>query len=234
MIKEKEINLFESWKNKPKETIIINNNEYIISHKNSSFVKDGIVNHSEWIKNENLKIMFFLKEAYYEQDSSLVEDINKKAPWGMWQKISQWIFGLEKTTENHIEPLIKKIYFAENNSFLQKIAIVNIKKSNGNSTSNMEEITAYAKADKDYIKKQIEIINPKIIICGNTYNFLKNILHEENLPHINENRFTIVDLFGEEVIIINYYHPANRYPDILNYYGLLAIYQQALKAKTIK
>lgn len=52
MIKEKEINLFESWKNKPKETIIINNNEYIISHKNSSFVKDGIVNHSEWIKTK--------------------------------------------------------------------------------------------------------------------------------------------------------------------------------------
>ena len=29
-------------------------------------------------------------------------------------------------------------------------------------------------------------------------------------------------------MFIDYYHPANRFPDLLNYYGLVNIYQQAI------
>ena len=34
---------------------------------------------------------------------------------------------------------------------------------------------------------------------------------------------------NHSVIVIDYYHPANQYPDLLNYYGLMNIYQLALK-----
>ena len=36
---------------------------------------------------------------------------------------------------------------------------------------------------------------------------------------------------GKERLFIDYYHPANRYPTLLNYYGLVNIYQQALLEK---
>jgi len=33
---------------------------------------------------------------------------------------------------------------------------------------------------------------------------------------------------GEKVLVVDYYHPAARYPEILSYYGLVNIHQQAL------
>ena len=35
----------------------------------------------------------------------------------------------------------------------------------------------------------------------------------------------------KERLFIDYYHPANHWSDLMNYYGLMGIYQQALKEK---
>ena len=46
----------------------------------------------------------------------------------------------------------------------------------------------------------------------------------------NENLFYHVSLNGHDVLVLDYWHPANQYPDIMNYYGLMGIYQQALRS----
>ena len=51
----------------------------------------------------------------------------------------------------------------------------------------------------------------------------------KDYDHPNENWFYKTRLNDHDVIVLDYYHPANQYPDLLNYYGLLGIYQQALK-----
>ena len=44
-----------------------------------------------------------------------------------------------------------------------------------------------------------------------------------------DNWFYYSDAIGKrERLFIDYYHPANRYPALLNYYGIVNIYQQAL------
>lgn len=46
---------------------------------------------------------------------------------------------------------------------------------------------------------------------------------------LNSHCFGITNSKGKKVIIISFYHPANRYPSLLNYYAICGIYQQALK-----
>lgn len=47
----------------------------------------------------------------------------------------------------------------------------------------------------------------------------------------NQNLAYHITLNGHDVLVLDYWHPANQYPDIMNYYGLMSIYQQALKNK---
>lgn len=43
-----------------------------------------------------------------------------------------------------------------------------------------------------------------------------------------DNWYYYLDVCGRKRLFIDYYHPGNRWPDLINYYGLLGIYQQAL------
>ncbi len=79
-------------------------------------------------------------------------------------------------TESHIPkfPTTNEEYEICKNSLLNS-AIVNIKKSNGHSSSDFEDLGNYLKEDIFLLKEQIENIDPDIILCGNTFEFLKMI-----------------------------------------------------------
>jgi hypothetical protein len=70
----------------------------------------------------------------------------------------------------------------ENINFIKErivdsIAYVNVKKNaGGTSKSNNNEIAQYAVSDKEFLKRQLNLINPNIIFCGGTINSLKQYL----------------------------------------------------------
>ena len=108
---------------------------------------------------------------------------------------------------------------------------MNLKKSDGKSSSNYEEIEAYASADSNAIKKQLEIIAPNIIVCGSTFKPLNHIYDSKIRPQGTDcdNWFYYTDVIsGNKTLVIDYYHPANYYPALMNYYAVVNIYQQAL------
>ena len=37
------------------------------------------------------------------------------------------------------------------------------------------------------------------------------------------------EINGHRVILIEYWHPANRFPSMMNYYALMVMYQRALQ-----
>ena len=57
--------------------------------------------------------------------------------------------------------------------------MVNVKKSNGGSESEYEDLKKYALEDRLEIKRELEIIQPDIIVCGNNLSLLKLVLGEE-------------------------------------------------------
>lgn len=208
-----------------------------INHRSHTFIRDGVVCPEKWFA-QGIRPLFLLKEAYgKDQDWDLIDYLRdgsrRISESQMWRRISEWSCALLTTTRNSIlpyqswEPIT---YFG--NQYLQQIAAINIKKSNGKPGSDPNEIRAYAMFDKDRLYRQIEICDPTVIVCGYTGEMLDNIVRDITGKSVKNNRnpnlYYHMELNGHDVLILDYWHPANQYPDMMNYYTLMAIYQQAL------
>ena len=160
--------IFEEWENK-----------YI----DKSFVYDGIVDETEW-DNQETKICFLLKEAYTEDKInyfkwSLSKWLNKdkNSVINTWNTVALWTYGILQTTETVIPeyPFIKDFGKEEKHNILKKISAVNVKKVDGVKKSDWYDLKNYAEKDKELLRKQIDKINPDVIICGKTFDFLRII-----------------------------------------------------------
>lgn len=202
-------------------------------HKGKVFNRDGIVNPYKWFESER-RVMFLLKEAYhgatYEYNEyDLAEDLYKNGPWdkdNIWNRVAEWANGLIKCEKDYLPPY-RGLSKEKANKIIQKIAVVNIKKSDGKPNSEWEEIEKYADDDKEKLYKQIELIDPTIIVCGFTFGALKKVISESEIKHAVEEKKNGIFTWGNRVII-DYYHPANHFPIVLNYYGLIGIYMDFL------
>lgn len=220
--------LFSSWISKGQLGII--------NHNADGFIKDGIIKPHIWFQSE-CRPLFLLKEAYNGNGSkdswdlcewirSDGESVNKISTW---MTISLWAKGI-------IETSAEKLYHLPNDSeqkkigisYLNNIAVVNLRKSGGQKSSNHEILKQYVAFDKSELSHEINLIQPTVIICGGTFRYIKDIFGKsliwlEDNPYINLNDATIP--------VLDYYHPACRFPKLMKYYGLIGKYQQMLLKK---
>ncbi len=211
------------------------------------FIKDGIVNEDIWQKNTfDKKFLFVLKEAYGKNDENdwylndwLNEEDPKdpKDPKGYkqdqtWKVIIKWVRGLRGTTNNYILP-----YDANYNdySILKKIAVMNLKKSNGKPQSNNKSIKSYVTEDKYEIIKEIELIDPGVIISCTNKLYIDDICNNSiTNKKPNDSGFYYSSCIGKKNrLFIGYNHPAAHIKKSCHYYKLMKIYQQALINKNI-
>ena len=177
------------WKN--------NRNDYEV------FCDDGILLENDW-DNSRTKIIFLLKETF--KDFNIIKgkhgpNGNSKTFWRkmqMWTHITDKIYNGEEIT--HLEAI--KIKEKPNS----EVAYVNIKKNVTKSkevykTNSLDEdIRKYAISDAILLKKQIDLINPNVIICCGTYKYLKYILP---LDENQKNKYN-------DIWIVDYRHLSNR------------------------
>lgn len=237
--------LFSIWKNKPVvQTSYKDKGQDVVVTVNHRdvFISDGPVDIETWNdRSGGKRILYILKEAYGESsDWSLSDWLRRTAPHtNIWYRITEWTYGILNTTSEHIarytpEDISFEYSAEEPNKWIKQIAVLNIKKSSGKSESSYGEILAYANVDQEEIKKEIELIDPDIIVCGATANDIDSIVGGELKNKLCDNWYywsNVID--GKERLYIDYYHPASRYPALMNYYGLVNIYQQALIDKEI-
>ena len=205
MLKEKEVELFSRWRT-----------ERGYEH----FISDGILDEIEWNK-QNYKILFVLKEANWENgNDDLCEFLlseESSSYWKTWNNVARWTKALLEQGE-----YLRYVSKSDKSYWLRKIAALNLKKVGGKSISDDALIRDYAENDKVYLKEQIELYNPDIIICcgrGNGKN--ADILHDivfdasqvsewkEPITDTKYNYF-IVNLLGKQVPIVSFYHPQIR------------------------
>ena len=210
--------LFNDWKKKANAT---------------PFVTDGVMNPKEWF-SQDVRPLFLLKEAYGgDCDWDLAKDhvLTREKARPIWKRISLWTKGIMNTGAAYTKPFkpnsedIKDF----NNLYLNKIAAVNIKKYNGKKQSDYNEILSYAKNDKDFLRKQIELCDPTVIVCGYTGAALEMILDTPLRKNSNYDLFYFTEINGHSVTVIDYWHPSNHYPEIMNYYCLIEVYQRSLR-----
>ena len=142
------------------------------------FTFDGPSNNWLQYSQQHPRIMFLLKEAHGEwwQPSVGGLDITSKKRFS--QNVRLWKYAIDSFYQNptgkmHF-PNIEQIPIGAHD-----VAFVEVKKLNqGKSTSNHNEIEAYAKKDKEFLKRQIELIDPHVVLCAATIDFY-DIIHDE-------------------------------------------------------
>ena len=234
--------LFELWKDKaPTEITYRKDKEEIngiIDHKKNCFIADGIVNETVWNFSEKKRILFVLKEAYGSDwgENTLASWLKTLHPTvSIWPTVAKWVYGLQNTTKTYIPRYVDKLTPQQHNECLEQIAVLNIKKSNGDTGSVHDEICKYAEYDREEIKKEIELIDPDIVVCGNTFGILYEIVYEQEPLRgdaASDNWYYYKNLDGKERLYLDVYHPSNRWPELMNYYTVTNIYQQALIEKS--
>jgi hypothetical protein len=105
-------------------------------------------------------------------------------------------------------------------------ACLNIKKSAGDSNSNNDDVQFYADHDGDLIKREIELISPDIVISGSTWWAVKQLW-----PAARQ----VYDLVWktDTLSFIDFWHPANQFPNALNYYALGCLIQNGVRPESV-
>lgn len=224
--------LFARWKAKPVQGRV--------NHKDGIFVSDGVVCPEQWF-SQNVRPLFLLKEAYGgHSDWDLVRDhLLTAEPIGdhsTWRRVTQWACGLLNTTAEEICSIVatdRKPVFG--NKYLKQIAAMNIKKSGGRKRSDDEDLMVYAQYDKAELYEQLQLIDPTVIVCGYTMDYLNVVMPDpvKRFAGESQNLFYKTQLNGHDVLVVDYWHPSNQYPDLMNYYTLMAIYQKALQENKV-
>ena len=192
----------------------------------AAIIQDGIVDKDKWEKAPR-KVLILLKDPHEEDpskewnlaDTIRVGDWAKNASTKIWNTAGQMAFAIQNWGRDSFPQL--KIETSEDRTkskdlaheALLATAVVNIKKTGGSSAAKDEEISSWAEKTKDLLLEQIRDIGPDIVLCGGTWQYIKDYWDDNKKvarPVYHPDKFYYID----------YYHPANRYPNLLNYYAL--------------
>ena len=148
-------------------------------------------------------------------------DIRDLIKQTFWAPICYWAFGLQQLTTVHIPTFVEAKKPENFQTACNSSAVVNLKKLTGTNQSDDSELKKAADRDLDYIKEELEIIQPEIIVCCGTFHLVKDL-------------FTGMEPKGPDgciyrrgdVIWIDFIHPS--FPSLrhnISYYALITLYQ---------
>lgn len=200
----------------------INNEIKKIYHQGkfeNGYILDGVAD-TEGYLNSYPKIAWILKEAWDEEKG------------GEWDLVKEVIVRQNRATISKTPSLRKAAYtssaihsdslwddipwITEDDSIanaLKKTAWINISKIAGKSKSDSYNLSKAFPHWKGIIQKQLDLYSPDIIILGNTYHFVKEILHIDNVePNYKEGSAWGYNDSNRRLIIWAY-HPAARIKD---------------------
>lgn len=196
--------------------------------KSENFVKDGIIN-EELFDEARIKILFITKEPNdpKKEGTDFREWWNKEVYYGFSYRISEWAYGILNNF-----PKYDSIWPKNDDSIakkaIQSIAFMNVKKSGGTGSSDKNTINKYIERDKEFIDRQIEIIDPEVIIIGMSWASTVDLLFPDlkwtkSGYAINLARF-------KKSKVIDFYHPSAR-NGVAASYSLL---QNVIRSRTFK
>ena len=165
------------------------------------------------------------KEYGMEVDRKAVRSSRKK-------KIFQRIIAIQNIIKARLDGNIKNEYtYSDFNEIKKQIAFMNINKRDGSSSTDFKELNKYAEKYKEFIKREIEIINPDYIICcgsycqiiDHVYDYFKSKKEwgnrKKSEPDID--MYYKLNIKGKIVPAFNVFHPSaikrnQEYEDLIN------------------
>lgn len=189
---------------------LFNDWEEAIPEYRNKFVEDGIIDENKY-NSTSPKILFIAKEPNSPEQKS--DDFRVWWSNGVSDNFSyrlcEWTFGLL----NNFPPLNT----IDNNRslYIKKIAFMNLKKVGGKSKVNYRELDKVINDQSEYIRREIEIINPAIIIGS----IGKLIYWEKIFDGIEfiDSGYDIKVAEYNNRKIVHFYHPSYRVPKAMSY-----------------
>jgi len=200
---------------------------------------DGIVN-EECFYAQPKKIIFLLKETNGNDDGGNARESyddwdyrawlehqqannepgdkdNRQSFYPTYRKVCMWIDVFFDTLEGKHIPYseYKKSGRYETDILrknLNKTAIINLKKTWGGASTSWESLYRYLqnRIARDVVRKQVEDINPDVVICGgDAFDFAKQIFSDNAVAFVIKTKIKNVDCFrAGNRIFIRFYHPS--------------------------
>lgn len=181
--------------------------------KNLAFVRDGVICLDDW-GQAKIKILFVLRDTNQKKEGrdrsrDIVKEIAKaindsKSGWwrrNVLRRVGRWAFGLI-SYEDRV-PSFRDAKRAEKQA-ISSVAYVNLKKSPGGARVSKKILDSHVEQYTFFIKKQIELIGPNVVVLGGTYDQIKKYIFPD-LRLVCERVYV-----SNDIVFIDSYHPAQR------------------------
>lgn len=248
--------LFDEWAKKHEENLS-KEAPYFMNHEEpyGKFIRDGIVNFDNW-KKQKVRICFVLHEASgYTDLEKFPNGHDVAAEWNEKGSFSKFMFKLAvwtRAVNDAFAPApvtyVKKEVLAVNHDLIRSIAVVNLKKSDGQKRPTPDLVKNFAVTDAEEIRRELEIINANIILfCDNFFYAVgERPKPEEGAPADAPPPKRTSAIYTDEIkpiakfaytwnnkLLMRLWTPANFYGTLssntINYYALREIMRSALK-----
>ena len=170
------------------------------------FIKDGINNDDFYFK-ASTKILFLTKEPNNpkQEAGDFREWWKEGLKYTFSHRLAEWSYGILNDFPEYEQMWHDKEWFKK---AIFQVAFMNIKKVGGKGQSNCAEMEKHLTQNKKWLLKQIEIIEPEIIITGLTWKKLRNQLFD-NVEWKNSGYNIAIGKFNNAKVI-DFYHPSSR------------------------
>ena len=201
-------------------------------YTNEFFVSDGPIDPGRWSSIDR-RVLFLTKGVNAGNGSdknwSLPKTIRCKwegPEYKIWWTAAHWAYGIHRLSQDLLPPPPKymepwEVVEEDVKKAFLSTAVVNIKKREGGPLSDDDDLKNYVDEDRDLLKRQVNYLNPDFVVCCNTWHLVKAIW-----PDAKEISELVPKI--DKMLVLNFWHPANRFPDVMNYYTVLGLLQQAL------
>ncbi|MBS0568039.1 MAG: hypothetical protein JSS59_11630 [Proteobacteria bacterium] len=187
-----------------------------------AFVADGVVNETDYI-GSSPRLLFVLKEVNDPDggDWDLREFLRTGGRPATWDNLARWIEAIRSPTILPWEQ-IETIDIQRRTAALRSIAAVNLKKTPGWYTSDPNEVSRFADEDSKFLRLQIDLYKPHLVICCGTGDWYKHIMDASNLREWRRtNRGVWYYVDATDVPVLAFAHPEARVPAQYLHYALL-------------
>lgn len=147
------------------------------------------------------RVVFVLKETNDFAGGELQELLAKGPRFRMWYTVARWAAGLL----DGFPPYDEIDKYERMRDALHKVAVVNLKKVTGGSSSWSRVIHAAALRDKTFLRKQLHMLDPDVIVACGTFEPLMWLLE---LPVDPQAPKSVVKWPDQGALVIPFRHPA--------------------------
>jgi len=181
------------------------------------FIYDGATDPEKWLSSP-WRIMCLLKEAHgggqWNHAGAILKHkgllrVGGTANQAIHYRMIEWISAIEATlmgTPCDVEG-DRLLDYPRARLTMLRSAWVNIKKANGLPYSDGGDLYTVAKRDAAYLRRQMALLDPRIVLCGYTFGIVRDMLFPD-AERINGTEFSHRTHGGR--IILDYYHPGRK------------------------